>query len=182
MEHEMIDLLNENGQVIGVVDKAVAHKEGLWHKSVHVWIVNDKDEILLAHRCKEKTFFPNCWDCSFAGHIGAGESSLSSAIREGNEEIGLELNKSDFEYLYTFKDKLVWKNKHSNEFVDVYLIRKNVNLNKLKLQEEEVDDVKWMKTEDFFNEILTGYGEYLFHAKEEYLRLKECLLSLMVEK
>ena len=49
MEHEMIDLLDESGQKIGVIDKAVAHKEGQWHRSVHVWIVNDNNQILLQH-------------------------------------------------------------------------------------------------------------------------------------
>lgn len=181
MEHEMIDLLDESGKYIGVVDKAIAHKEGLWHKSVHVWLVNNKDEILLAHRCKEKTFFPNCWDCAFAGHIGAGETSLDSAIREGEEEIGLNFVEKDFEYLFTFKDKLIWQDKCSNEFVDVYLIRKNIQLSNVKLQKEEVDNIKWMKIDEFFSEILSGKGEYLFHGKEEYLHLKEHLLKITVE-
>lgn len=177
MEHEMIDLLDESGQKIGVIDKAVAHKEGQWHRSVHVWIVNDNNQILLQHRCKEKTFFANCWDCAFAGHIGAGESSLESALREGEEEIGLKLTKSDLEFLFTFKDRLVWKDKISNEFVDVYLIRKNIDINKLVYQEEEVDDVKWMDIDEFFDNILNKKGDFLFHGEEEYLRLRGILVK-----
>lgn len=75
---ELIDLLDENGNMIGTIDKAIAHRDGLWHKSVHIWMVNDKNEILLQHRCAEKNFFPNFWDCSFAGHVGAGEESIES--------------------------------------------------------------------------------------------------------
>ena len=134
MEHEMIDYYNEKGEPLGVIDKAVAHKQGQWHRSVHVWLVNDNNEMLLAHRCKEKTFFADCWDCAFAGHVGAGESSVASALREGEEEIGLKLKEEELEYLFTFKDKLVWKDKISNEFVDVFLVRKNVELTELVYQ------------------------------------------------
>jgi len=177
MEHEMIDWLDENGNKIGIVDKADAHKKGYWHKSVHVWVVNKKGEVLLQHRCKLKTFFANCWDCAFAGHIGAGEDSLQSAIREGEEEIGLKLNKDDFQFLFTFKDKLIWKDKISNEFVDVYLIRGDYNLKDLKLQAEEVDDVKWMKFDDFYNLVQKNSSTILLHDREEYKRLKEILKS-----
>lgn len=175
MEHEMIDFFDEDGVKIGVIDKAIAHKEGQWHRSVHVWLINDKQELLLAHRCKEKTFFANCWDCAFAGHVGAGESSIVSAIREGKEEIGLNLNESEFEYLFTFKDKLIWQDKISNEFVDVYLVRKNIDLNQLVYQKEEVDDVKWIDKEEFFDLILNNKGDFLFHDKKEYIRLKDIL-------
>ena len=44
MEHEMIDQYNIRGEKIGVVDKQIAHRDGLWHKSVHVWIINKKGE------------------------------------------------------------------------------------------------------------------------------------------
>lgn len=177
MEHEIIDLLDENGQKKGVIDKAVAHKEGQWHRSVHVWVLNDKGEVLLQHRCKEKTFFANCWDCAFAGHIGAGEQSLESAIREGEEELGLKLNKDDFEFLFTFKDHLVWKDKISNEFVDVYLVRGNYQIDSLNLQKEEVDDVKWMKFEDFYQLVINNSKDILLHNKEEYDRLKHIFVQ-----
>ena len=175
MEHEMIDLLDESGNKIGVVDKAVAHKEGLWHRSVHVWIANEKREVLLQHRCKAKTFFPNCWDCAFAGHVGAGEDSLESAIREGEEEIGIKFKKKDLEFLFSFKDKLVWEDKRSNEFVDVYLIRKNLNIDNVRLQSDEVDDIKWMKFDDFMTLVEKKYNQLLLHDNEEYIRLKNII-------
>ncbi len=106
MEHEMIDQLNEEtGEVIGIVDKDIAHRDGLWHKSVHVWIVNDKNQILLQQRCAEKKFYPNVWDSSFAGHVGAGEDSITSAIREGEEELGIQVDINKMNYLFTYKEK-----------------------------------------------------------------------------
>ena len=69
MVKEIIDEYNYRGEKIGVVDKDIAHEKGLWHKSVHVWLINDKNEILLQYRCAEKKLYPNTWDISFAGHI-----------------------------------------------------------------------------------------------------------------
>lgn len=176
---ELIDWLNEKGEKIGEVERAVAHKNGYWHKSVHVWIINDRDEVLLQHRCRAKKFFPNRWDCAFAGHVDAGESSLISALREGKEELGIELDKNEFELLFTYKDILTHKNMFSKEFVDVYLVKKNVNISELSFQKEEVDTVKWIKKDVLFKEIASqqknGRGEYLLHGEEEYDRLYQIL-------
>ena len=46
MEHELIDYYDENGRLLGVIDKAIAHREGLWHKSVHLWIFNSKNQAI----------------------------------------------------------------------------------------------------------------------------------------
>ena len=172
---ELIDVLNEDGYKIGEIARNIAHIQGLWHKSVHVWVVNDKGQILLQHRCRDKKFFPSCWDCAFAGHISARENSIGSAIREGSEEIGLELTEDDFQFLFTYKDMLRSGKLVSNEFVDVFLVRKNVELDKLTLQKEEVDDVKWIDQEVFFAQIMKKEGNYLFHGEEEYIRLEEIL-------
>ena len=97
MKNEIIDQYNYIGEKIGTVDKEIAHQKGLWHKSVHVWILNDKNEILLQYRCADKKLYPNTWDVSFAGHISAGESSIDAVIREGKEELGIkvDLNKPE---------------------------------------------------------------------------------------
>lgn len=176
---EFIDWLDEEGNIIGKIDRAIAHSKGLWHKSVHVWVMNDKNELLLQHRCKAKRFFPNRWDCAFAGHVDVGEGSLSSALREGKEELGLNLDRDDFELLFTYKDILTHKNMFSKEFVDVYLVKKKVETSELSLQKEEVDAVKWIDKDKFFEEVAiqikSGQGEYLIHGHEEYSRLEQIL-------
>ncbi|MGE7927870.1 NUDIX hydrolase [Lysinibacillus xylanilyticus] len=64
---------------------------GDYHVVVHVWIKNNKGEILLTKRHPDKTY-PNLWECP-GGSILAGESSLDGAIREVKEEIGINLFK-----------------------------------------------------------------------------------------
>lgn len=174
MEHEMIDYLNETGEVIGIIDKADAHRDGLWHKSVHVWVINDNNEILLQQRCASKSFYPNVWDVSFAGHVSTGEDSITSAMREGEEELGVTIDINKMKYLFTNKEKLVYDKIQSNEFVDIYLLRQNINLNDVVVQESEVSGVKYLSIEDFF-EMVEAKNEELFPHINEYEQLKEAL-------
>lgn len=150
MEHELIDWLDDDGNYKGVVDKAVAHTIGLWHRSVHVWIVNDNGEVLLQQRCKDKSLYPNYWDCSFAGHVGAGEDPVTSVTREGEEELGLIVNLENLEHITTLKEELRWGKTFSREFVDVYVLHENINANDLHFQAEEVAGAKWFDARDVF--------------------------------
>ena len=173
MEHELIDLLNEKGKRIGTIDKAIAHRDGLWHRSVHVWIVNSKGEMLFQKRCADKNFFPNFWDCSFSGHIAAGESSAMAAVREGKEEIGLDVRDKELQFLFTFKEELIWDNINSKEFVDVYLIKKDIEEKDLCYQKEEVAEAKFFDIGWMYKNIKNP--EFFPHY-EEYEMLKEYLL------
>ena len=86
---EFVDILNEiTGEVTGeTISKKEAHKTGVWHGSVHIWIISeDKKRILLQRRCPDKNLFPNMWDISVGGHVSSGEEPLISAKRELSEE------------------------------------------------------------------------------------------------
>lgn len=172
MVHEMIDEYNHIGEKIGMVDKDVAHKKGLWHKAIHVWILNNKNEILLQYRCAEKKLYPNTWDCSFAGHIGAGESSVQAIIREGKEELGIDIDLGKLEYILTNREKIKYEQIQSNEFVDIYILRQNISLDNITFQKEEVSDAKYVSLEEFFN--LVKEEKVLPH-EIEYMVLKEIL-------
>ncbi len=174
MEHEQIDEYNKLGEKIGVVDKAIAHRDGLWHKAVHVWIVNDNNEILLQYRCAEKSLYPNLWDCSFAGHIGVGESSIEGLIREGKEELGIDVDLEKLEFVMTTVENVAYEKIISNEFDDVYVLRQNIDISEIKFQKEEVSDAKYVSLEKFFEFI--EKGDIVPH-KIEYMVLKEILLK-----
>ena len=91
---ELIDVLDENGQFVGKQEtKEELYQDGHWHRSVHIWIINDKQELLVQKRNPYKKTFPNLWAISTAGHVLAGESSLQAGIRELKEELDLECSK-----------------------------------------------------------------------------------------
>lgn len=169
---EIIDEYNSRGEKIGVIDKDIAHEKGLWHKSVHVWLINSNNEILLQYRCAEKKLYPNTWDCSFAGHISTGESSIQAVQREGKEEIGIDVDLDNLTFILTNREKLKYESINSNEFVDIFILKQDFKLDEISFQKEEVSDAKYVSIEEFFNLI---DNNKLFPHKIEYMVLKEYL-------
>lgn len=73
---EYLDIVDENGVPTGkIAERTAAHKQGLRHRTSHVWILREragKVEVLLQKRSQNKDSFPGCYDISSAGHIPAG--------------------------------------------------------------------------------------------------------------
>lgn len=66
---EFLDVLDENGKKTGVVrNRELIYKNGDWHRTVHVWLLNSKNELLIQKRASNKETFPNLWAISIAGH------------------------------------------------------------------------------------------------------------------
>ena len=90
---EILDIVDEQGRPTGqTVPRAVAHAEGIRHRTSHVWILRrhaGRVEVLLQMRCQAKDSFPGCYDISSAGHIPAGCDFVESALRELREELGV---------------------------------------------------------------------------------------------
>ena len=144
---ELFDVYDENGKYLGVKTKSFCHSEnpGVYHKPVWIWIVNSKNEVLIQKRAENKKFMPNKWDGSATGHVVAGETSLQGSVREVFEEIGVLFKEKDFIFMGEFLAPEVW------EIGQVYLLKADIPLDKMKLQEEEVSEAKWIDFEGFKN-------------------------------
>ena len=141
---ELIDILSSTGEFSGKTAlKPEAHKKGLYHQTVHVWFYTDGKKVLLQKRASVKKIFPNLWDVSVAGHIGAGEKIETAAIREAKEEIGMTINQADLQKIGFRKDEIVHPNGIlDNEFKHIYVCKLKKNLNQLTMQDGEVDDLQ----------------------------------------
>jgi len=170
---EYLDVLNQQGEKTGeVVSYDKAHEEGIMHRAVHVWFVNSQKELLLQKRNSTRRAYPNHWDISAAGHVSAGEMSLRAAQKETREELGLDLPDSAFAFLFTIEEHVVLNEGSyiANEFQDVYLVSMDVDVSKLSLQSEEVEEVRWLSLEEF-REWLGGKGESVVPHPDEHKRL-----------
>ena len=103
----------------------------------HVWIMNSKGELLIQKRSKEKRLYPNLWSIT-SGGTDFEELTLDTAYREVKEELGIEL-------------ELMMSYKRNHDFVDVYLARKDIKLEEITMQKEEVTEVKWVSKEELEN-------------------------------
>ena len=168
---ELFDELDSEGNKTGIVkERGVVHEEGALHATSHVWIVrkNGQDidtdagtvqryDVLLQKRSENKDSNPGCYDISSAGHVEAGRGYLESAIRELEEELGIQalpeqlkeigIRRCGFEgefYGRPFKD---------NEISMLYLYEEAVDIEKLRLQESEVSEVIWMDYRECYEKI-----------------------------
>ena len=175
---ELIDVLDENGNKTGEVEtKEEIYKRGLWHRSVHIWIENDKQELLVQKRNPLKNTFPNLWAISSAGHVIAGETSIESGLRELKEELDVDAKKEDLEFLFTIKRVQPYKDSYIRVFDDVYLLHKNIDVTKTKLQVEELTDIKYVYYE-YLENIFKEGDKTMFPIQKS---IKSYFLFLTIE-
>ena len=163
---EYLEVLDENGNPTGKKKlRSEVHKDGDWHKAVHVWILNSKGELLLQKRSANKESHPNQWDTSSAGHLTVGLDSTSGAIKEIKEELGIKVKKDDLKYLFSYKSPTVLNNGTfiNNGFFDVYLLKRNLDITKLKLQKEEISEAKFFNLDDLKNQIENKNPDFVPH-------------------
>ncbi|WP_088342373.1 NUDIX hydrolase [Robiginitalea sediminis] len=172
---ERIDIWDEHGRPTGrTALKSEAHQNGWYHPTVHIWFYSPRGEILLQKRGDDKDTYPGLWDVSVAGHIGAGESTHSAALREIQEEIGLEV---PLELLQSvFVDKASHRHPNGildNEFRHVYLCPLQTTVSKLIPQQSEVSELKLLPLLQFAEETwgLARPGVYVPHGADYYGRV-----------
>lgn len=136
---EMVDKFDKKRLPLNKITERYEQIPGEYRQSMHVWIQNDKGEFLIQKRSPLKRAFPGYWSIT-GGGVDSGESTLDTVFRECKEELGITVENSKLEFILSLKRKYV--------FVDVYLLRQNVNLEDIVMQEEEVSDVKWATIED----------------------------------
>ncbi len=151
MNDEYIDIVTKTGEPTGQSAlKSEIHSKGHYHNTAHIWLYTDSGKILLQQRAKTKAIYPLLWDVSVAGHIDAGETLTSGAVREIEEEIGLTISEGElqkigvFECFQTYANGIV-----DNEFHNTFIAELKVDLSHLRPQEDEVEALKLVSFEDF---------------------------------
>ncbi len=155
---EKFDVLNELGEFTGkIATRKECHTKGLWHRAVYAFVINKKGDVLLQKRSSNKKLWPNMWDITAGGHVSAGEFGRQALVREVNEELGIKINDNDIKYLVgsTSVDKI--KNVINKHYNECYIITKNIDISDIKVQKEEVSEIKYFQKEEILRRIANNY-------------------------
>ncbi|MFA6407434.1 MAG: NUDIX domain-containing protein [Candidatus Paceibacterota bacterium] len=173
MRTELVSIFNKLGIKKGRATAEKAHKEGLWHRSAHVWVYTPDGRVLLQQRAKSRHVYPSRFDMSAAGHVPANETPKKTAVREAFEEIHLMIDPmylKKIEVIRTHEEnkKTHWTN---NEFDYIFIYPFEGDPKTLKINYNEVEGLRFIPLYQFEAEIHSPrlFRRYAPHTKRYYL-------------
>jgi isopentenyldiphosphate isomerase len=142
---ELLDIYDAEDKPLGIAKPRVdVHRDGDWHRTAHVCVVNPRGEYLVHLRSPLKDSKPSCWDTRFGGHVAAGAGYLDTALRELQEEVGITTRPSRL----IVGPRERYDGTANREHTQVYFFRFGGKTSDLRFNDNEVVDVKWMRPED----------------------------------
>ena len=135
-----LDVYTSEGKFLGSTSYDRVHRQGLWHRGVHVWILNSKGEFLIQRRGPYVQTSPNLYEHTATGHIDSGQTSVQAALKEIEEEVGIHVSSDELIFIGTIIDQFTMYEGtlQNNEFDDVYLVRRDIEEQEIKHNEHEV--------------------------------------------
>jgi isopentenyldiphosphate isomerase len=157
---ELWDVLDKNGNKTGkIVDYGIELEDGEYRLLIDVWVINKNKEFLISKRIATKQPYPNKWN-PVCGSVIAGENSITAALRETKEELGINLDAQNGRLLKRFSG---WK----NAIIDVWLFSQEVDYRNIVLQKEETDEVIWATSVHIKD--LVDNNDFICHERIPYI-------------
>lgn len=173
---EMIEIYDENHQKTGIIKtRQEVHEKGFLHKTIHVWVLDNKKRLLIQKRALSKKTYPGMWDVSCAGHISAGETPKQAAVKELMEETGLTANMDELQYITTIEKFFSNETIKDHEIYDVFILKTEMDITKLTPKKDEVEQLKIIDAKDFFQKAKTQSN--FIHNQKEYSIMEEIIMS-----
>lgn len=156
---EKWDVLNADGEYTGktALRGMCNLRPGEYHLVVHIWVLSSRGDILIQRRSDNKKLMPGEWAATGGAAI-SGEDSYTAANRELYEELGIQSNKQTLKKLTRIRRR--------NSLLDIWFINKDIDSERLRLQKDEVAEVRWVSRNEFREMIKNGifhnYGKDYF--------------------
>lgn len=155
-EVELLDVVNNEDEVVGILSRSVVWENGLQHnvRCVDVFLVNEYKEILLQTRSLKKKYWPGGYDYSCGESLKSGET-YEEAIKRGlYEELGVTVLGGDIEEKGKYK---LDEAKGFACFGKVYLVKTHKD-QKFVFNTEETSELNW-KTVDYIRDLNNLYPD-----------------------
>lgn len=174
MIEELVILVNENDEQIGLMPKLEAHEKALLHRAFSVFVFNKNNELMLQQRAAHKYHSPKLWTNTCCSHQREGETNIQAGKRRLQEEMGFV---TTLEESISFIYKAPFENGLTEHEYDHILIGKYNDDPKINL--DEVSNWKWMSLENVKAdiktqpEIYTEWFKIIFDKFYEHINITE---------
>lgn len=160
---ELLRVVDSSGNDTNeIIEREELHNRGKLHNEVTIYVINNKKQILLQRRSKNRRFCPNMLGV-IAGHVEYNEVPIECAIRELKEEIGIKVNKTN---IYNLYDRYLVKEKFNNHFMYSFYTICDKKEEDFKIQKEELSYVKWYDLDDVIEMTKNNNKEVVFKKNE----------------
>ena len=148
MNYDEVIAVNEQDEILEYLDKMEAHKKGILHRAISVFIFNSQGQWLLQQRASGKYHSEMLWTNASCTHPMKGESNEAAASRRLWEEMGI---KAELTKVFSF----IYRAELDNELVENELDHIFVGFSDSLPQPDsnEVHDFKYISTEDMDKEM-----------------------------
>lgn len=161
---EKIVLVDKNNNVLGTAPKLETHNKNTpLHRAFSLFLFNLKGELLLQQRSGKKKTWPLAWSNSVCGHPMLNEKNEDAVKRRLKFELGIDLNEV-YEILPDFSYRAEMKGIVENELCPVFI---GFTDQKSTINKDEVENIRWIKWEEFLKEINAKPGTYSIWCEQE---------------
>ena len=150
---EMLEVIDENDNVVGLETRAKVHQDGLLHREIHIWFLTPQGEIIFQHRAKDKDMYPDKLDAIVGGHVEPKMSYEETAIKECKEETGIDIDLSKLLFLKKMRKKSFDEaTKLTNNTIrSQYAYLYNGPISELQIEEGKAEGFEAWKIDDLPN-------------------------------
>ncbi|MGA0556767.1 NUDIX hydrolase [Larkinella sp. VNQ87] len=156
---ELLEIFDAQNRPLGFTKpKHDAHRDGDWHRTSEIVVLNTQNEVLLSLRHPDKRYLPNYWDVCVGGHLDPGETYEACAIREIEEEIGVRPEAGELHFLGMVDVEAIDEavSLFDREHAAVYLFRVDRTLGQFVMQPDEVADLRFRPLATVLDEYRSG--------------------------
>lgn len=144
---EKVDIYDKFREKTGDVKGRKELVTGEYRISTHIWIINFENKILVEKRSEKEDKFPGMW-AQVGGGVKAGDTSKITVFKECKEELNYDVEEKNLFYIGSYI--------RTKDIVDVWMVKQDIDIGMLTLQEDEVAEAKLVTFDEFDKMIDSG--------------------------
>ncbi len=172
MNETLVILVDINDNTLGLMEKIEAHRQGLLHRAISVFVFNSGGEWILQKRAHDKYHSKGLWTNTCCTHPLPDESVVEAAGRRLAEEMGLNCPLQEiFSFVYKEKlDNVLTEYEYDHVFIGITDSEPVINTSEV---------VEWKKISfaALHDDIISDPDNYTFWFKEIYERVNSHLIK-----